>query len=506
MQTLSLPQLGKSPKKATVRRWLVAPGQQLKPTDPLAEVETDEALFVVQCTGDAVLMRVLAQPGSTVCVGTPLAEIADSGGQPASISEAPVPQATAAAGAVIPILMPQAGQSMEEGTILKWRVQPGAQIKKGDIVFEVETDKAVVEVEAVDTGRLARIVVPEGGTIGVKNPVAYLADHDRDVDVWLKSLSKPSPVAPSPKALRIADAGEQPARHGAAPPARAQCSCDRIKASPAARRIAQERGLNLELLETGSGPGGRILSTDVLNLRSELSPCSAATRQDGSVRIKITRMRKAIAANLQASKQTVPHFYVRLTMDAAPMVAFYREQKAKHPCSINDVITAACARVIRELPQFRSRIEGDELVEMSAVNVGIAVSLPDGLSVPVLLRADRMSLKEIAENTRRIVEAARIGRLEGAGQGVFTITNLGMFGVEEFSAIINPHEAAILAVGAARESVIVTDGEIKAGRVITMTLSCDHRIIDGALAAAFLSRLKQILASPEKLIEASTQV
>jgi pyruvate dehydrogenase E2 component (dihydrolipoamide acetyltransferase) len=210
-------------------------------------------------------------------------------------------------------------------------------------------------------------------------------------------------------------------------------------------------------------------------------------------------MRKAIGKALLASKQTIPHFYARLTIDADPMYAFYQQQKAQFACTLNDVLLLACARALREFPAMRSRIDGDELVESPTVNLGIAVGVEDGLVVPVLVGAEGMGLKELAAESRRIVEAARAGKIEGLGKGCFTVTNLGMFGVEEFSAIINPPEAAILAVGAIREEAIVTDGAIRAGRAVTVTLSADHRVVDGVLAAQFLARLKELLEEPAAL-------
>ena len=210
-------------------------------------------------------------------------------------------------------------------------------------------------------------------------------------------------------------------------------------------------------------------------------------------------MRKAIARNLQASKQSIPHFYMQMTIDAGALHAFYKRQKALYPCTLNDVIVLAAARTVTEFPAFRSRIDGEEVVELPWANIGIAVGLEDGLVVPVVLAADRFELKQLAAETRRLVEAARKGKVEGVGQGVFTITNLGMFGIERFSAIINPPEAAILAVGAIREDVIVREGSMKPGRVMTLTLSADHRIVDGLLAARFLQRLKELLERPEQL-------
>jgi pyruvate dehydrogenase E2 component (dihydrolipoamide acetyltransferase) len=210
-------------------------------------------------------------------------------------------------------------------------------------------------------------------------------------------------------------------------------------------------------------------------------------------------MRRAIARSLQASKQSIPHFYMRMTMNAAPLMEFYRAQKTQYPCTLNDLLVLACARAMREFPAFRSRIEGEELVEFPFSNIGIAVGMDDGLRVPVITGAERLTLRQLAAESRRVIEAAHQGKVAAMGQGLLTISNLGMFGVEEFSAIINPPEAAILAVGALRETVIVSDGAIKAGRVMTVTLSADHRIIDGLLAARFLARLKETLESPDSL-------
>ncbi len=288
----------------------------------------------------------------------------------------------------------------------------------------------------------------------------------------------------------------------------ANSSSGSVKASPAARKLAAEKGVDLATVGAGSGPGGRILSTDLAKATSAGAPnaASAATTRTsagagGVVRRKMSKMRKAIAANLTISKQTIPHFYLRATVNADAMMAFYRAEKAKYPCSVNDVVTLACAKAIMEFPACRSKIErsGDEIIEYPSANIGIAVGVEDGLTVPVLINAQAMTLQQIGQNTRRIAENARAGKLEGYGQGSFTISNLGMFGVEEFAAIVNPPEPAILAVGAVREAVVVKDGAMKAARVMTMTLSCDHRVIDGLLAAKFMARLKELLENPGTL-------
>lgn len=258
--------------------------------------------------------------------------------------------------------------------------------------------------------------------------------------------------------------------------------------------------MDLGSVGAGSGPGGRILSSDVLNARVGAPAVAVATTQAVGGRRKMSKMRKAIAANLLLSKQTIPHFYVRATINAEPLYAFYQAEKAKYPCSINDVIILACGKTVKEFPAFRSRIDKDEIVELPSANIGVAVGMDEGLVVPVLMDADRMPLEKINAEVKRVAVNARAGKIEGIGQGVFTITNLGMFGVEEFGAIINPPEAAILAIGTLRETVLVKDGAMRPARVMTMTLSADHRVIDGMLAAKFMARLKEMLEAPGQLV------
>ncbi|HTW94708.1 MAG TPA: 2-oxo acid dehydrogenase subunit E2, partial [Tepidisphaeraceae bacterium] len=441
MATIKLPAAAETVKTGTVRKWLVAAGDKVAKGAAIVEVETEAGLLTVESPVEGRLSQVLAQQGKTVAVHGPLAVIEGEGATAVSEKmEAKAASAApaAASGKVIPILMPKAGQSMEEGKILKWRVEVGAIIKKGDVIFEVETDKANMDVEAQDAGRLARIVVKEDQSLGVLLPVAYLAESDADVEAYLgggglsgapgvQAVSAPTGlVAESAHAGRLPEYQER---------GKTGTNVDgRVKASPAARKIAAERGVDLQAVAMGSGPGGRILSTDV--------PAAGAVATAGAPaaanRRKMVGMRKAIAKSLQFSKQNIPHFYVRLTVDAGAALAFYQGQKALYPCSINDVIVAACAKLLKEFPPFRCRLEGEEIIEAPTANIGIAVGMDEGLVVPVITGADRLTLQQLAGETRRLAAAARSGKIEGMGTGSFTITNLGMFGTEEFAAIINP--------------------------------------------------------------------
>jgi pyruvate dehydrogenase E2 component (dihydrolipoamide acetyltransferase) len=211
-------------------------------------------------------------------------------------------------------------------------------------------------------------------------------------------------------------------------------------------------------------------------------------------------MRKAIARNLTLSKTTIPHWYMRARVNAGPMMSFYKSQKAKVGCSVNDVIVMACAKAIMEFPAMHSRVDGETILEFPGANIGVAVGMDEGLVVPVILNAEKFTLEQLAVETKRLANQARAGKIENMGQGIFTISNLGMFGVDDFVAIVNPPEAAILAVGAVREDIIVKDGAIKAGQTVNLTLSADHRLIDGTLGAQFMARLKALLEDPIQLI------
>ncbi|MFA5864815.1 MAG: 2-oxo acid dehydrogenase subunit E2 [Phycisphaerae bacterium] len=478
MYIIKMPQVKPTTQKGTIVQWLKQEGSSVKRGDLLVTIETDDGLVELESGLVGTLRKILSSKGTTVGVGAPIAEL-DEGGQIAEEKKGPV---ATMQNTVIPVVMPKAGQSMEEGTILKWRVAVGARIKKGDVIFEIETDKATLEVEAVDEGRLARIVVPEGETVKVLDAVGYLAENDKDVDTFLGSRGQEEKIMSN---VQLPISNDQVKKIEE----KITLTDGRVKASPAARKIAGERGV--DLVGIGSGPGGRILSTDVLVKGTKEDPSVVIGGE--AVRKRMSGMRKAIARNLLFSKQNIPHFYMKLTVNAEPMYAFYQQEKAKYPCSLNDLVVMSCAKAIMEFPAFRSKIDKEEIVEFQTANIGIAVGMDEGLVVPVLVGAERMTLRQIDEEIKRIAAAARSGKIEGMGKGVFTITNLGMFGVEEFSGIINPPEASILAVGALREDVLVSGGAIRAGRVMTLTLSADHRIIDGMLAGKFMAKLKEIL-------------
>ena len=510
-----MPQAGQSMEEGTILSWKIKEGDTIAVGQVIMEIETDKATMEVEADAAGRVAKIVSGEGDIVEVKVPVAFIADNDDDvdaylasagiaaptakstpvptaaPAKTAPAPAPVQPAVSvpeGAVVPVLMPQAGQSMEEGTILSWQVKEGDTIEVGQIIMEIETDKATMEVEAVDAGRIAKIVSAEGDIVEVKVPVAYLAEEGVDVDAFIGSGG--GATAPTPKAASKPAAAKTAAPAAQKAPASVSAS-GRVKASPAARRAAADNGIDLASIGAGSGPDGRILSSDVED--ADIIPTETQVHP-------LTKMRRAIANNLLYSKQNVPHFYAKTTIDAGLLFTTYRKTKEQFKCSVNDFVTRACAKAIRQYPAFRSQYKDTEIIENPAVNIGIAVGIDDGLTVPVVLGADRMKLEQLSARTREVVESARNGKLEGMGQGIFTITNLGMFGVEEFSAIINPPESAILAVGAIREGVVVENGAMRPSRLMTVTLSVDHRVIDGVVAAQFLKTLKELLEAPEQLV------
>lgn len=510
-----MPQAGNSMEEGKIIKWRVKVGDRIAVGQVIMDVETDKATVEVEATDAGRLARIVANEGDVVPVKQPVAYLAESDADVEAVAGRQKPGEmrnaecemrngpAVSGGKVVPVLMPQAGNTMEEGTVLKWRVKVGEAVAVGQILYDVETDKATVEVEATDAGRLARIVAPEGAVVPVKQAVAYLADNDADVDAFIAAggvVEKPAACCTKAE-TQNAERGTLNERPVVAAPI---STGGRVIASPAARKLARDRGLDLASVGAGSGPGGRIITADLEKARPAATVAKAAPAAPANngqvVRRPMSKMRKAIAVNLQTSKQTVPHFYVKLTINAEPLFAFYKAQKPATGCTLNDVILLAVGRTVGDFPAFRSRVEGNDIVEMPAANIGVAVSVDDGLVVPVVPGVQGLTLGQLASDSKRIVEAARKGKVENMGKGVFTISNMGMLGVEEFAAIINPPESGILAIAAVRESVIVKDGAMKPARVMTMTLSVDHRVVDGALAAAFMAKLKERLEAPEMLV------
>lgn len=425
----------------------------------------------------------------------------------------------------IEITMPRLSDTMEEGTLIKWRVKVGDKVTSGDVLGDIETDKATMELEAYDDGTVAQLAVNEGDTTPIGQLIIVLAEEGESVEEVLAKtpamtqanteVSKDGAMVPSEK-KNIAMAPGPPQ-----PP-----SSDRLRASPVARKIAEEHALDLNAIEGTGGPEGRIIKRDVLAALDQPDPAgpepdassppvpvtSESSSAEDTESEPVSNMRKTIARRLVESKTTIPHWTVSMGLNMDPLLelrATLNDQLKIHgtvKLSVNDFMVRACGLALQQHPAINASWEGDTIRQYSAINVGVAVALPvdmgGGLVVPTIYDAAKTSLSQISTETKRLAKKAREQGLtpEEMSEGTFTVSNLGMFGIEHFEAIINPPQAAILAVGAAIEKPVVRDGQIRVGHEMTCTLSADHRVIDGAMGAEFLQTLKQLLENPAVML------
>ncbi len=412
------------------------------------------------------------------------------------------------------IVMPKLGLTMESGAISAWLVEEGEEVQKGQALLEIATDKVTMEVEAQADGILRKILVPVGQEVPVSTMIGVIASADENIDSYVTAA--PSDPAPSlsPAPATTPSDSAPPATSAAAPtptspapapqaPAPSVATDGRRphKTSPKARKIAAEHGLDLSGVN-GSGPGGRIVSADVLTLveqaRLAPTPTSAVPVAEGL--IELSRAEQVAAERLTASYQQIPHIHLSMDVSAVWLQQFrtgYQLEGKK--ISFNDLIVKATARTLSEFPRVNSLAEGGHFRYASQVNVGIAVAAEQGLVVPVIRDAAAKTIEEIALEGTRLIDAARRGQLRPDDMlgGTFTISNLGMFGVSRFTAIINPPQVAILAVGAIENRVVASGADAFAVRPqLTLTLAADHRVVDGALGARFLARLKEVLETP----------
>ena len=425
----------------------------------------------------------------------------------------------------IEILMPALSPTMTEGNVTKWLKREGEEVHSGDVLAEIETDKATMEFEAVDDGRLGKILVPDGAQgIKVNQPIALLLGEGEDASALEKlDVSAPQTVTAPPE--------QPPAKARSAPeapPAPARGN-GRIFASPLARRMAQQAGLDLAAI-TGSGPQGRVVKADIEAALSADRGAPAITRpvvqpqpaplaapaaapalskervlalagNPPYTERPLTAMRRVIARRLTESKQTVPHFYLTVDCEIDELLKFRAELNGKsdaYRISVNDFVIRAAALALRQVPAANASWSDEAILLWDTVDIAVAVALEDGLITPIVKYADRKGLGTIANETKDLAARARAGKLklEEFQGGTFSISNLGMFGVRDFAAVINPPHGGILAVGAGEQRPIVKNGALAIATVMSCTLSCDHRAVDGAVGAQFLAAFKKLVEDP----------
>ena len=401
--------------------------------------------------------------------------------------------------------MPRLSDTMEEGNIIAWLKNEGDPVSPGDILAEVETDKATMDLESFHEGVLLHIGVKEGA-VPVDAVIAVIGEKGEDVSTILQEASGPAPTSTAEETK--SESKPEPASTSQEPetstPSSSQNNDARIKASPLAKKIAQENDIGLANI-SGSGEGGRIVKKDVEKAISEnvgttSSRPSVVPQAGVSSEIPLSQMRKTIARRLSESKFTAPHFYltVDVNMDRAADARKAINAKGDVKISFNDIVIKACALALRKHPMVNASWTNDKIIMHGDINIGVAVAVEEGLVVPVIKQADYMPMSEINELVRDLAGRSRNKKIKPDElQGnTFTISNLGMFGIEEFTAIINPPDSCILAVGAIMQKPIVENGEIKVAQMMKITLSCDHRIVDGAKGAEFIGTVKANLENP----------
>ncbi len=413
--------------------------------------------------------------------------------------------------------MPKLSDTMEEGTIIKWLKKEGEAIEAGQVVAEAESDKATMELEAFDEGVLKKIVVPEGGKVKVGGLIAVIGEEDEDISDILeanKEHSKPEPEktretkktetesnAPKPKPAVVPSS---PTTVSVPVKTDVKTASDgtRLKASPLAKKLAGEKGVNLRSLQ-GSGTGGRIIRRDVINFLDKVQ--SSETAEKEPVKVNLTTMRDIIARRMTLSKTTVPHFYLTAEVDMQKAAEFRKalnESQSDIKISFNDIIIKAVSLALKKHKNINASFADDHILQHDRVDIGIAVALDEGLITPVVRNCDQKSIGDISKEIRSMIKRAKERKLvpEEYTKATFTVSNLGMYNIEEFSAIINPPEAAILAVGTVKKVPVIEEDQITIGLRMKLTLSSDHRVIDGAAAALFMRDLKKRIENPMAMV------
>lgn len=552
-EVILMPRLSDTMTEGVIAAWHKKVGDTVKKGDLLAEVETDKATMELESYKDGTLLHVGGDKGSKLQVNDLLAIIGAAGedisglisGSGAAATSAkpekketkpePKQEATATAPKTSNgkpatttidiskmeevVLMPRLSDTMTEGVIAGWNKNVGDTVKKGEVLAEIETDKATMELESYKNGKLLYQGAKKGEKIAVNDLLCIIGEEGKvDVNAIVaaaKGGTGKVQETSSDKAQESTVSNQQPATSAGQQPATSSTENGRIKASPLAKKLAAEKGIDISKV-SGSGDAGRIVKSDIDNYKpaAEVSggaqaPAKAAVpaAPAGQVsfdEVPVSQMRKVIAKRLAESKFTAPHFYLTMAidMDAAVASRAKLNEVSKVKISFNDLVLKACAVALKQHPAVNSSWLGDKIRTNHHVNIGVAVAVEDGLLVPVVRFADTKSLSQIATEVKEFAQKAKDKKLQPADWegNTFTISNLGMFGIDEFTAIINPPDACILAIGGISQVPVVKNGAVVPGNVMKVTLSCDHRVVDGATGSAFLQTLKSLLEEPLRML------
>ena len=548
-EVILMPRLSDTMTEGVIAAWHKKVGDTVKKGDLLAEIETDKATMELESYQDGVLLHIGTPRGGKLQVNDLLAIFGKQGEDISALiaganvapvaASTPVAETTAPAQASAPaasgvdyskmeevVLMPRLSDTMTEGVIAGWQKKVGDTVKKGEVLADIETDKATMELESYKDGILLYQGAQKGDKILVNDLLCIIGQQGMDIDAIVKGLkaggAAPAAATSAPVASAPASVAASAPATVAAPAASAQVVNEgRIFASPLAKKIAQEKGIDLKYVK-GTGENGRITRTDLeefakandgagkVNAPAASGTSAAAAPvfiPSGTVSFvdtPVSQMRKVIAKRLSESLFTAPHFYLtmKINMDAAIKARTLLNENATTKISFNDMIVKATALSLKQHPKVNSSWMGDFIRENHHVNIGIAVAVDEGLLVPVLRFADSLSLSQISGNVKEFAKKAKDKKLQPADWegSTFTISNLGMFGIDSFTAIINPPDACILAVGGIAQEPVVKNGQVVPGNVMNVTLSCDHRVVDGATGAAFLQTLKSLLEEPLRML------
>ncbi len=539
-EVILMPRLSDTMTEGVIAAWHKNVGDTVKKGDLLAEIETDKATMELESYQDGVLLHIGTPRGGKLQVNDLLAIFGkagedvtaliaqNTGAATTSVEAAPAPSAPTAApvaASAAPsvdfsameevVLMPRLSDTMTEGVIAGWQKKVGDAVKKGEVLADIETDKATMELESYKDGILLYQGAQAGEKILVNDLLCIIGQPGLDIAPIVAAIKGGAASAPAAAPTPAPASPAAPAPVAAAPIATTQVVNEgRIFASPLAKKIAKEKGIDLKFVK-GTGEHGRITRTDLENYTpgTATSAAPAATASTSSfvpagtvsfVDTPVSQMRKVIAKRLSESLFTAPHFYLtmKINMDAAIKARTLLNENATTKISFNDMIVKATALSLKQHPKVNSSWMGDFIRENHHVNIGIAVAVDEGLLVPVLRFADGLSLSQISGTVKEFAKKAKDKKLQPADWegSTFTISNLGMFGIDSFTAIINPPDACILAVGGIAQEPIVKDGAIVPGNVMNVTLSCDHRVVDGATGAAFLQTLKSLLEEPLRML------